>query len=549
MGRAYSDITFTPGVREVQAELGSREQYAFLDTMADRGDSLTPREIQFIEQADHFFQATVSETGWPYVQHRGGPKGFLKVINPKVIGFADFRGNLQYLSVGNLRRDDRISLILVDFPNQRRLKLLGRVQLVEAGESKEADAAIAAVANPAYAATVERAFLIAIEGWDWNCPQHITPRFTETEVVHLMTPLRAQVQKLKAQLEEARSVTLAVPPAPSAPSPPSSPAGSLALGDGPLSLTVVGVRQLTKAVRAYELVSTDGGQLPAVQAGAHLDVPMRLANGVLTTRSYSIASSPLRRDAFEIAVLHEAAGTGGSAAVHETFAIGTRIRCAMPENNFPLAPQPHRAILVAGGIGITPLKAMAHALAASGRDFELHFACRSQAQAPFLGQLIEQFGHRVIVHSAQDGQRLDVAGLLKSLGDSDHLYVCGPPRLIDAVRLGAAELGMAADRVHVERFTLPQDKAGDRAFDVHLDKSGRTIQVPPQRSILEALEAQGLHPPASCRIGTCGTCATRVVDGVPLHRDDVLTPDQREKQHLMCICVSRSESDELHLSL
>lgn len=205
MGRAYSDITFTPEVRSVQTELGSREQYAFLDTMADRGDALTPREIDFIQDADHFFQATVSETGWPYVQHRGGPKGFLKVLNPKLIAFADFRGNLQYLSVGNLRRDDRISLILVDFPKRRRLKLLGRVELVEAGDSEKGDAAIAAVAESSYAATVERVFLIAIEGWDWNCPQHITPRFTEAEVATLMAPLRAQVAKLREQVTQLKA--------------------------------------------------------------------------------------------------------------------------------------------------------------------------------------------------------------------------------------------------------------------------------------------------------------------------------------------------------
>ena len=111
MGRAYSDITFTPTVRDVQSEMGSREQYAFLDTMSDRGDVLTARESQFIAEADHFFQATVSETGWPYVQHRGGPKGFLKVLDARTIGFADFRGNVQYLSGGNLRRDDRIAML------------------------------------------------------------------------------------------------------------------------------------------------------------------------------------------------------------------------------------------------------------------------------------------------------------------------------------------------------------------------------------------------------------------------------------------------------
>lgn len=539
MGRAYSDITFTPGVREVQAELGSREQYVFLDSVPDRGDALTPRESQFIAEADHFFQATVSETGWPYVQHRGGPKGFLKVLDPKTLGFADFRGNLQYLSVGNLRHDDRIALIVVDFPNRRRLKLLGRVELVEAGDSARGDAAIAAIGDPGYAATVERAFLIAIEGWDWNCPQHITPRFTETEVATLMAPLRAQVVKLKAQLSDAKAKDAAA----------TVRGGPLEFGDGPLLLTVTGVSQPTPAVRAYELQSVDGQPLPVVQAGAHLDVPVRLADGTPTTRAYSIASHPARPDAFQIAVLLEPVGKGGSAAVHRDFAIGTRLHCAMPQNDFALAPQPHRAVLVAGGIGITPIKAMAHALAACGADFELHFACRSRAMAPFLGPLLAHFGQRVSVHAADQGQRLDVPALLATLGAADHVYVCGPAGLIEAVRAGARGLGIAPERVHFERFGAQRLVAGDAAFTVHLAKSGKTIQVPAGRSILEAMEAEGLRPPASCRIGTCGTCASRVLGGTPLHRDEVLSAQQREAEHLVCICVSRASSAELRLDL
>ncbi|RZI59344.1 MAG: pyridoxamine 5-phosphate oxidase [Rubrivivax sp.] len=202
MGRAFSDLMFTPGVREVQTEHGSREHYASFDDLPDRHDALTPREAQFIAEADHFFQATVSETGWPYVQHRGGPKGFLKVIDARTIGFADFRGNVQYLSVGYLRSDDRISIILIDYPSRRRLKLIGRVQLVEIGESAQGDAAIDAVSDPAYPAVVERAFLIRIEGWDWNCPQHITRRYTEAEVETRMAPLRAEVLALKKQVSE-----------------------------------------------------------------------------------------------------------------------------------------------------------------------------------------------------------------------------------------------------------------------------------------------------------------------------------------------------------
>jgi len=539
MGRAYSDITFTPTVREVQSEKGSREQYAFLDTMTDRGDALTPREAQFLAEADHFFQATVSETGWPYVQHRGGPKGFLKVLDARTLGFADFRGNVQYLSVGNLRRDDRISMILVDYPNRRRLKLLGRVELVEAGESAQGDAAIAAVSDPAYGATVERAFLIRIEGWDWNCPQHITPRFTEAEVGSLMAPLRAQVQKLKAQLNEAKA-SLAASAAPREP---------LVLGDGPLALTISGVRQLTPTVRAYELRAADGAPLPAVVAGAHLDVPVRLADGLASTRSYSIASSPHRTDAYEIAVLNDPQGKGGSAAVHQDFALGVRLNCGLPGNAFALAEAPHKAVLIAGGIGITPIKAMAHALAARGENFQLHYAVRSRAQAPFLGELTAAFGDRVTLHAKDAGDRLDVAALVRALGESDHVYVCGPARLNEAVSIAAAEAGVPSARVHAEKFGAETARSGDRAFVVHLVRSGKDIVVPAGRSILEAAEAQGVRVPASCRIGNCGTCATRVIAGTPEHRDEVLTDAQKTDQGLMCVCVSRTAGEALTLDL
>lgn len=542
MGRAYSDITFTPTVREVQSEKGSREQYAFLDTVSDRGDALTPREAQFLADADHFFQATVSETGWPYVQHRGGPKGFLKVLDPRTIGFADFRGNVQYLSVGNLRKDDRISLIVVDYPNRRRLKLLGRVELVEAGTSAQGDAAIAAVSDTSYGAVVERAFLIRIEGWDWNCPQHITPRFTEAEVASLTVPLRAQVKKLKAQLNEAKAA-LAATQASSAYAPPQ------ALGDGPLALRVSGVRQLTPSVRAFELRSADGSPLPAVVAGAHIDLPVCLADGTDSTRSYSIASSPHRTDAYEIAVQREPAGSGGSVAVHESFTLGLRINASMPRNRFPLAETSHRAVLIAGGIGITPIRAMAHALAARGLDFELHYAVRSRALAPFLAELIDAFGDRVRVHAKDEGGRLDVAALVLSLGAADHVYVCGPSRLIDAVSAAARSAAVASARVHAEKFNADTARSGDREFVVHLMRSGKDIVVPKDRSILEAAEAQGVRVPASCRIGNCGTCATRVVAGKPSHRDEVLTDAQKSEQQLMCVCVSRAEGESLALDL
>lgn len=185
MGRAYSDILFTPGVRAMQEQMGSRDHYAGLDRLPSPQNVLCSHEMRFIAERDHFFQATVSETGWPYVQHRGGPVGFLKVLDERTIGFADFTGNVQYISVGNLQKDDRISMILMDYAHQIRLKLIGRVRLVDVAEDPEL---VERVKIPGYPAQVERAFIIHIEGYDWNCPQHITPRFTLAEIAAMQSP-------------------------------------------------------------------------------------------------------------------------------------------------------------------------------------------------------------------------------------------------------------------------------------------------------------------------------------------------------------------------
>jgi len=180
MSRAFSDIAFTPTVRRVQTQRGSRAAYEPLDHTDDRRDTLTEREAQFIAARDGFYQATVGETGWPYVQFRGGPAGFLKVLDGKTIGYADFRGNVQYVSVGNLLTDDRVALILMDYVHRRRLKILGRARLVDA---REDPAVLARLVMPGYPARVERAVLITVEAFDWNCPQHITPRYTEAELM------------------------------------------------------------------------------------------------------------------------------------------------------------------------------------------------------------------------------------------------------------------------------------------------------------------------------------------------------------------------------
>ncbi len=205
MARAFAEIAFTPAVLAAQEKQGSARSYAkFLAPEADGGDRLTETEAAFIAARDGFFQATASEAGWPYVQFRGGPAGFLKVLDEKTIGYADFRGNRQYVSVGNLSENDRISLILVDYPNRRRLKVWGRARIVD----READPdLVARLHDETYRARPERAVVITIEAFDWNCPQHIPQRFTVEEFERALTPVREELARLRVENDRLKAGT------------------------------------------------------------------------------------------------------------------------------------------------------------------------------------------------------------------------------------------------------------------------------------------------------------------------------------------------------
>ncbi|MCC5809647.1 MAG: pyridoxamine 5'-phosphate oxidase family protein [Ectothiorhodospiraceae bacterium] len=179
MTRAFKTLTYTPSVRAAQARYGSREAGKPVDPDSTTHDTLTTQVRGLIARLDHFFMASVGENGWPYVQHRGGPPGFLKCLDDHTLGFADFAGNRQYISAGNITHDDRVMLFLIDYANRRRLKIWGRARIVHEDDDP---ATIALLEVPTYRARVERGFVMAIEAFDFNCPQHITPRFTETEV-------------------------------------------------------------------------------------------------------------------------------------------------------------------------------------------------------------------------------------------------------------------------------------------------------------------------------------------------------------------------------
>lgn len=428
MALAFAKIAFTPRVQAAQTRMGSRDAYRTAELGAAEVVELSPYEIEFIGARDSFYQGTVGENGWPYVQHRGGPTGFLKVLGPHTIGYADFSGNRQYISVGNLDGDDRVSLFLMDYPRQRRLKIWGRARLVD--EDAE-PALVARLESPDYRARVERGVIITVEAFDWNCPKYITPRFTEREVRELVSGWQQEAANRE-----------------------STATGMDEIGSGALKLVVTGMRQLTPRVRAYELRAPDWSDLPSVTAGAHLAVPVRLPQGSVVTRQYSLATHPHRRDRYEIAVLLEDAGRGGSAAIHATWQIGTRLALDHPANQFPLHDDDRPAVLIAGGIGITPIKAMAQALKARGNPFELYYSGRTAADMAYRDRLAIEFPGQLHLYFTRSpgGSRIDLHSIMRSAPADALFYVCGPGRLIEAARTAARELAIPAERVQFESF-------------------------------------------------------------------------------------------------
>jgi hypothetical protein len=319
--------------------------------------------------------------------------------------------------------------------------MLGRVRTVGLDEP----GLLAQLEDTDYPAQVERGFIVEVEAYDWNCPQHITPRFTAAEVEQRLNSLRTENRRLTdllaancaPQSNSARPTRLSAPQV---------------LGEGPLQLVVSAIRQLAPRVRAFELRDSAGADLPAIEPGSHLRVPLRLPSGELVERHYSISSNPERRDIYEIAVLREEAGSGGSAALHESYQIGTRLRVDSPANHFGLHSDARPALLIAGGIGITAIKSLAHSLANRGADFQLHYAGRSRDEMAFRDRLQHQLGRRLSLYSAADGERLDIVSTLSAVTADTVIYLCGPKRLASAVTDAARKLGIDRERVRLELF-------------------------------------------------------------------------------------------------
>lgn len=291
------------------------------------------------------------------------------------------------------------------------------------------------------------------------------------------------------------------------------------------------------------------GELPPFSAGSHVDV--HLPNGLV--RQYSLCNAPHTQGPYQIGVLRDAEGRGGSRAVHELLVEGTALDISAPKNHFALAGDAPHHLLFGGGIGITPLMAMAEALHAQGASFTLHYCSRSPARTAFTSRLAIAPYAEVVHHHFDDGpaeQKLNIAGALGQAPAGTHLYVCGPQGFMDAVLGSARAAGWPEDRLHFEFFgAAPTQTANDGGFELEIASTGQVVKVAKDQSALAALLDAGIDIAMSCEQGVCGTCLTGVRAGVPEHRDHYLTPEEQAANNQFLPCCSRAKSARLVLEL
>jgi ferredoxin-NADP reductase len=317
-----------------------------------------------------------------------------------------------------------------------------------------------------------------------------------------------------------------------------------------LRVRIAAAGHATSQVRTLKLVAEHGGTLPGFTAGAHIYIEVILPDGERANRSYSIASPPSNEPtSYLLGVLYEENGTGGSVFMHERARTGYVLDITKPKNFFELVEGANHSILIAGGIGITPILAMAHALTAQGQSMEIHYAARSEEDMAFRKTVEEVCGDNA--HLYFDGgdpkHGVDIRAVLGTPQLSRHVYVCGPKGMIDAVRRTADELGWPEDQVHFEVFTPPEAKAGDQPIEVTIRSTGQTLTVQPGTLILDAILAAGVDSNYDCRMGICGSCAVKVLDGESDKRDSVLTTSEHVDEKLMCTCVSWASTPKIVL--
>ncbi len=313
-----------------------------------------------------------------------------------------------------------------------------------------------------------------------------------------------------------------------------------------LKLTVSSLQQATPRIRVIQLADQDGNPLPEFAAGAHINVE----TGDAGIRSYSLIQwthTPNAPQTYCIAVQLEDEGAGGSAFMH-SLSQGQVINASSPENDFALAQHDSPAVLIAGGIGITPIISMAASLQQQARPYHCHYTGRSRTLMGLADELETQFGDSLSIYT-DDESPLNMDTLLAECDPQSHLYICGPSGMIEAVRSKALTAGFSVEQLHIELFSAPDTEAGDQPFEVEIASTGQVYLVPAGKSIIDVLEDDGVDLIYDCQRGDCGICQTDVISGTPDHRDFVLSDEERSEGKVMQICVSRAKSARLVLDI
>ena len=465
------------------------------------GKKLSETQKTLIEHADTLFVSSAHPEHGVDASHRGGHPGFARIINNQQLRIPDFSGNSMFNTLGNFSSYPYAGLVFIDFERGRLLQLTGTAKIL----------------------------------WDRDDPQKETGgtrRYWQFDILSLQESI-LPYRFAWALIDE---------------SPHIPELQRYANFKETLSLLVERIQQESDRVKSFRLRATDGKLLPEFLPGAHLQVKVKLPDGSEAQRYYSLLNNPANRLSYEIGVLKEPEGRGGSRYLHEQIHEDDLLEIRIPKNEFTLVGSASHSILIAGGIGVTPILSMMHSLSSNNKSFEMHYTARTYSGLAFRNRIERVAGDHAHFYASKDlnRQRLDLKNILAMPKSGVHVYVCGPRRLINAVRETAESQGWPLSQIHFESFGTAS-LADDRAFKVHLAKSNKTITVPAESTILDTLLEVGINVPHDCKRGECSMCTTQVLEGEPDHRDLCLSAD--EKASSMCICVSRAKGTDLTLSL
>jgi len=483
-----------------------------------KGSTLSNEQLQLVTEADSFYVGSACSNGKMSntnnaftskfdkfscdASHRGGYPGFVEVIEGKRLRIPDYQGNSMFNTLGNIQNYPKAGLVFVDFEKGILLQITG-------------DATILWDQNDPSNKTggTQRFWDLEIKAWQQtHLPKELVwdffdysphnPRETENKLDH--------TQQLK--------------------------------------LKVAQVKQKSDLINQYRLVDSEDGILPAFEPGAHLPITLSLADDQTVERHYSLLSSHHENRYYEIAVQREENGRGGSKYIHQHLTEDSIITAKPPSNEFSLSPTGMHTILIAGGIGITPILSMLRAVVEKQSSFEIHYTAKTEADLAYQEEVIALAKDKAHFYFSQgkNANRLDLKHLLSARDRDSHIFLCGPVRMLEAVRDLGIEFNWQENHIHFENFGTSHS-TNNSAFEVELKKSAQTLQVQANKTLLEALLDAKVTIPFDCKRGECGLCSTVVIEGEVDHRDIYLNKQER-KQHL-CVCVSRAKGKKLTLDL